>query len=315
VQPFDRHPARPELLRERAGRHGDQARMLIDVKSVTDAAFAPAVASWEGIAAAELRDAPEPVRDRAYLIASDLTWSEAAIRSWAAHVDTFNRRVDELRQELQRVPTQVEEFLATNFLIGLAWVDQETIRQQKRDELVGDLRRRWSEAYECHIEDGAREVARMLREGPSWEHLEAARQLGALTSSSPLTSFFAVAWASAAAATEALRLAGELSDPHQRVPQEQLREFSDLLDQFADDERFWYQFLTGLGQEGLLLLNGNLALQLSSSVTTTDEELALLIGQLQRQLGQGLALATTARGTGGSSGNNPYVPAEWELDA
>jgi hypothetical protein len=310
MDPFDRHRAAPAVLAERERQFADLARQVVDLTAVTGAAFDPAVAAWEGIAAPELRAAPRPVRDRAHAVASQLAWAATATRVWAAHVRAFNATVDTLRAERAAVPAEVERSLPA--WASLPMIDQDLVRERRREELVHDLHRRWQLAYEEHIEAGSREVAGLLERGPTWENLALARLRGGLAAGSRVGRLFAAGWLAAAAPTEALRLAGRFTDPAQPPTAGELAQLHDLLEQYAADPEFWYRFLTGLRPERLLTVTGQVALHLPDH---PPAGLGELVGGIQAMLGAGLALAAARRGSAPPGGRDrpagPGLSPEW----
>ncbi|QSB13877.1 hypothetical protein JQS43_20345 [Natronosporangium hydrolyticum] len=315
MSPFEKHPASPNLLEVRERRFMELAEEVVDTQLLTDSAFKPATASWDGIASEELRAAPKPVMTQAYDVASDLAWAATATRVWADQVRTFNDRVAELQRQRDDVPAEVERFVESNSLLGLPVRDLDGVREHKRDELIRELCDKWADAHNEHIEEGSRRVTSMFQHGPTWEHLEFARHTGTLPGGIGLAGFFTAGWESAAAPTEALRLAGLLSDPAHQPTEAELAEFHDLLERFADDEAFWYHFLSGLSPEGLLLLNGNLAIQTPDQPGNNPDWDARseLVGDIQRLLGEGLATATAQRGVETPYGT--YQPGDHELPA
>lgn len=104
IAPFDYHPAQPAEIESRARELLHLADEAADHQVVTDRAFQPAAASWDGVAAAELRAAPAPVRERAELVASQLSWAAVPLRYWADQVCRFNSKVDALLLRLAGVP-------------------------------------------------------------------------------------------------------------------------------------------------------------------------------------------------------------------
>lgn len=80
--PFDAHPALPEALQTRARELERLAGESIDQQAVTDRAFQPALASWDGVAAAELAAAPVALRRRVRETASLLSWASVPLRLW-----------------------------------------------------------------------------------------------------------------------------------------------------------------------------------------------------------------------------------------
>lgn len=318
MDPFDKHPAAPNALADRERHFTDLALAVVDTDALTHSAFDPAIASWEGIATAELRAAPQPARNQAYRVASELTWAATATRAWADHVQRFNTKVDGLRDERAGIPFEVERFLASTRWTSWPILDQDAIRARKRDELIHDLHRRWGEAFEEHIEGGSREVAGLFERGPTWENLARARRLRALPAASPLLRFFVAGWEATAGPEEALRLAGLFRDPDRRPTSADIEQLHSMLGRFAEDESFWFEFLTGLGPDGLLTLSGGIALHLPATppgLAVTDPGLARMLGHLQAMLGTGLALASSRRTAPNAYRQTPpgqhELPAEW----
>src|SRR5215475_3552702 len=100
LQPFEHHDASPESIEDLVARFGALANKAIDLNVVSDAAFQPAVAHWDGVCAPELRAAPEPVRYKALSTSSDLAWSAVALQLWADRVRVFNQAVDDIQADL-----------------------------------------------------------------------------------------------------------------------------------------------------------------------------------------------------------------------
>src|SRR5690606_5413699 len=62
IGPFERHPARPELIEARAAALQRLAEQGLWQELVTNRAFTPATAAWQGLVAPELAHAPVPLQ-------------------------------------------------------------------------------------------------------------------------------------------------------------------------------------------------------------------------------------------------------------
>lgn len=81
MDPFDTHSASPYRLRSQAEKLESLAEESVDLTTLTDQAFNPARAAWDGIVSAELRAAPKPVRERAQEVTSQLAWAAVPLRT------------------------------------------------------------------------------------------------------------------------------------------------------------------------------------------------------------------------------------------
>src|SRR5262245_30254502 len=97
LAPFDHHDASPGQIDSQADALERLATRAIDLKAVTDSAFQPATANWDGICAPELRAAPEPVRTKAHDTSGSLAWAAVPLRYWAARITAFNGEVDRIK--------------------------------------------------------------------------------------------------------------------------------------------------------------------------------------------------------------------------
>lgn len=311
--PFDTHAASATALEERARELIALAEQAGDRDVVTAAAFQPAVASWDGVAAPELRAAPDPARQLAGQVASQLSWAAVPLRFWAEQVRRFNATVGELQERRAQVPADVERHLRAVFGEDLdmwpLW-ELDSVRLAKRQELIGRLERRWREAYATYVDEGERIAVRMLQHGPTWENVLRARELGSIPAG-PMPEFFAAGWSRAAALAEASRIAGLITGGSEPTVAE-LERFVGLLARYAGDDEFAYRLLTGLGPDGLLTLTGTLGL---TGREGSGREWQQALGAVQRGLAVVLATATRWRGTGGDHARWPYQPGEFELPA
>lgn len=310
--PFDRHGALPGVLEVRARELARLAEEATDHQAVTDRAFQPAVASWEGVAAPELAEAPAPVREQVSRVASQLCWAAVSLRYWADQVRTFNRIVEELWERRDRLPAEVERYVHQVYGEDLdAWSPTVigAARLSRHEELLRSLEQEWRQAFDTYIEEGERATVAMLAQGPTWEHLRLVREAGYLPAGAAVP-FFAAEWERSAALAEAQRISGLILDG-QEVTAEELTRLGEVLTRYGTDQRFAYEFLTELGPEGLLLLTATLGAfgRPDSGDQTWDDELRAV----QAGLAVALATATVARGRGGGSFQNPYQPGEHEL--
>lgn len=161
LAPFDRHPADPGAIEGAAGRLEGLAAETLDRQAVTERAFEPATASWHGVAAAELRTAPEPVRAAGLQAASRLRWGGVPLRHWAEQVRSFNSVVDGIVAALGASAAGGYGATGENG----APPSPEAV-DAARQEVEAAARREWMVAYERHIVDGRTEAAAMLRAGP-----------------------------------------------------------------------------------------------------------------------------------------------------
>ncbi|MGH3681528.1 MAG: hypothetical protein ACRDT2_14955, partial [Natronosporangium sp.] len=311
--PFDAHAASATALEERARELVALAEQASDRDVVTAQAFQPAVASWDGVAAPELRAAPDPARQLAGQVASQLSWAAVPLCFWAEQVRRFNATVSELQMRRAQVPADVERHLRAAFGENLEiWPQWEldSVRLAKRQELISGLERRWRDAYATYVDEGERIAVRMLQHGPTWENVLRARELGAIPAG-PMPEFFAAGWSRTAALAEAARIAGLITGGSEPTVAE-LERFAGMLARYAGDDEFAYRLLTELGPDGLLALTGSLGL---IGRAGSGQQWHQALGAVQRGLAVALATATRRRGTGGGPARLPYQPGEFELPA
>jgi hypothetical protein len=299
------------VLEGRAGTLERLAAEAVDQQVVTDRAFDPAVASWDGLAAAELQAAPRPVRDQAKDVAVRVAWAAVPLRAWADHVSSFNRKVDDLLDRRGRLPADRERRLRRQYpdFDEQSEASRTLLRLSVHAEMLDDLEREWRDAFRRHVEAGEQEVASMFSQGPTAENLAVARELGALPAG-PANDWFVTAWDRAAAVDEARRLAGLLDDPSAPLTAEELEQLAAILDQWADDEEFSFLLLTGLGPDRFVELNAQVAVLGDEDA---DGRWAPAVAAVQAGLATALATATAQRGTGGTHEYDPYRPGQFEL--
>ena len=178
LQPFDTHHANVGALEQSSAHLAKQAARAIDVNRLSLLAFLPAVDNWDGIAASELRAAPQPVRKRALELSESLSWASTTVRFWATQVTIFNNRVKQVRADLAAAKGGVHE------------AADAADDPPPAAELAGALeavenaaRQEWWAAYDAHIDQGGRTVASMLDDGATPSNVAQARAVGLLPSS------------------------------------------------------------------------------------------------------------------------------------
>jgi hypothetical protein len=290
LAPFDRHGADLGLLEESAAELVRLANQAIDQEAATMAAFDPATQSWEGVAAPELRAAPDGVQQDAFEVSSAVVWGSVPLRTWAAAVAVFNGKAAEYEAEcaaeLAALTMPADPAGSPN--VALA-VDSARATTRMHWE------RMWRDAYELHIVDGADAVARMYRDGPTEENLRVAGFVGAIPpASSGALLVLPALWHDAnvrPSAEEAVAIANRIlreGDPSQR----DLERLNELLAEFGGDPAFAFHLLSGLGPERLLELTADVALIQRDEDGDVDDELATLVGSIQGGLGLALAAGT-----------------------
>jgi hypothetical protein len=307
LTPFDRHPAETGLLEEAAGQLDRLAGLaLSDHVSATTRAFDPAVQSWDGVAAPELREAGADVAEQAVRACGNVAWGAVPVRYWVTRVDAFNARVEELRATKESL--EASQFGATG-----TGGNPPTLNEiaQARSTALSPLYSAWWTAYNDEILDGAAATARMYSEGPTDETLADARGAGLIGLRPGPAGIFAALWHEQAmygSAMEAADLAREIVNSGERPTREQLAALNELLAAHAGDPAFAYYLLTALGPENLLALTGDVAVSFGPG--PVDTELAGLIGSIQAGLGLSLAVATQR---GITRENGDYVARPYEL--
>jgi len=180
LQPFDRHPADPGSLAQQSAALTDQAARVVDASRLSLQAFLPAIQNWDGIASAELRAAPRPVREKAYAVSSSLSWAATALRFWSARVAAFNRRVDQIRAGLDGGRQAIATATGPD---GEPADDAD--KAQALQALEARARNLWWLAYNADIVAGASTAAGMLTDGPTPGNVAAARSVGLIPPGQP----------------------------------------------------------------------------------------------------------------------------------
>jgi hypothetical protein len=309
--PFDLHPASSGELEEVAGRLEGLAGHGLDLRATTDQQFQPAQASWDGLAAAELQQAPVGVRADAAKTGDAMAWLAGALWYWRSQVDQFNTRVGGLEGERAEARTN-----RWGIPTGEGFAHELVLAQQEHDR---QMRERWWAAHQQFIDEGSRTAAAMLSDGPTAENLELLAGAGVWRDPAGAVALLMPRWhdqAMQGLAGEMAELAERFNDPYYQPTPEELARLAEVLGRYADDEAFAYHFLSELGPEGLLTLTGSMAtMQVDSYDDDGDLDLAATVGAIQTGLGVALATATTRRGTGGDHPYSPYRPGQYELDS
>jgi len=293
LAPFEQHGADLGLLEESAAELVRLSNQAIDQEAATMSAFSPAEQGWEGIAAPELRDAPDGVQQDAFEVSSAVAWGSVPLRTWAASVAEFNRRAAqyeaECAAELASLTMPADPAGSPN--VALA-VDSARATTRLHWE------QKWRDDYETYIVDGAETAARMYREGPTEENLRAAGHAGIPFSVSGALLVLPQLWHDAnmrERAEEAVEVANRIlatGEPSMR----DLERLNELLTEYGGDEAFAYHLLSELGPVGLLDLTANVSGIVVDDDTTDlegrDAEIAGLLGTIQAGLGVALATAT-----------------------
>jgi hypothetical protein len=292
--PFERHGADLGLLEESAAELVRLSNQAIDQEAATMTAFSPAAQGWEGIAAPELRSAPDGVQQDAFEVSSAVAWGSVPLRTWAASVAEFNRRAAyceaECAAEMAAVPMPDNPAGSPSAALAV-------------DSARGSIRLRWQQEwrndYETYIVDGAETVARMYREGPTEENLRAAGHNGIPFSTSGALFVLPQLWHDAnmsERADEAIEVANRIlagGEPSTR----DLERLDHLLAEYGGDRAFAHHLLTELGPRGLLDLTANVSGILRDDeaidLDGRDVEIAALLGTIQAGLGVTLATATS----------------------
>lgn len=156
LQPFDRHPAKPEALTSYGGSLATEATQGLDLLDGGNRqAYAPVLTSWQGVGETEARQTPQRVSADAAQVGGRVTAAAVALAYWARCVQEFNVEVGRIEDTVYTAGTgRAAE--------GLTDAEIAEVRSQARQD--GEVR--WQTAYDTHIADGRGEVDRILREGP-----------------------------------------------------------------------------------------------------------------------------------------------------
>lgn len=319
MQPFDRHEADTGLLEEAAAALTSLSNQAIDQRDATLAAFNPARDGWDGVAAAELRHAPDGVQQDAYEVSSAVAWGAVPLRYWVARVNEFNARAAEIEEAYHQ---RVAATLAMP--ADPAGSPSMSVRiSDARAEARREYEEQYRQAHEDIIVAGAEVAARMYREGPTEDNLRAANAVHAIPVGAGAAAVFPQLWhegnmrIGAAMAEDAVAIARRILADGEPSEQD-LRRLSELLEQYGDYESFAFHLLHELGPRGLLDLTANVAVLVEDGEGSRHDgqelRIAEMVGTIQAGLGVALATATNR-----SSGSSQYDLSErWEerlLDA
>ena len=97
IAPVEQHPAKPEIIDEHARELARLAEQALRTDELTQRAFEPATAHWEGLGAHELFTAPVRIKRRVAAGSEALAWAAAALHYWAERVRTFNQVVADIQ--------------------------------------------------------------------------------------------------------------------------------------------------------------------------------------------------------------------------
>lgn len=277
-----------------------KAAKCLDQKEITDKAYNPAVDSWEGICAPELRAAPKPVRDSAQEGNKQLAWSAVPIHYAVKKITEFNSKIAGFSADAEEPdaadggqPTQTNEALA---------------------------KQAYREAYETDIVDGFSEAAAMFKDGPTDENIALAKEAGAIPNA-PVFTVFGQMWHEdnvKQAVTEADALIKQINDGKYLDLKTELGPLVDLLKKYGTDQMFAAMLLNKIGPDGMLRLNQIVAQSQSDDKSDPygnkdggpqDNELGDLIADFQKNLGITLGTAT-----GGQDGYEPGTRDDYRLD-
>lgn len=307
IAPVEQHPAKPEIIDEHARELARLAEQALRTDELTQRAFEPATAHWEGLGAHELFTAPVRIKRRVAAGSEALAWAAAALHYWAERVRTFNQVVADIQDRWSATLRPV--------IAGVPVPLDGVVHAFGLPDNFEHFREEWWTAYRTYIEEGEDQVAAMLREGPSLAHVRLIREVGPVPESGAW-SFFHARWDAQVAPELAVELAVLLAEPGYLPTLEEVEQFAALLGQHADDPRFAHTLLSALTPEQLLQLTANLSGRSLDVVQVSahgpSEAWASALGQVQEGLGVALATATVRHGEYGADG--AYHPGEHELD-
>jgi hypothetical protein len=175
IGPIERHPADPGQINGQARTLAQEADRTIDQRAVTENAFSPAIANWDGIAAPELRNSPEPVKRSAQEVATNLAWLQFPLQRWAQIVTAFNGEVDRINSSLSA--SMAEANRATDPTGEPASGD---VIAEKRQNAHNEAVAAWHRAFDQHITPGQGEVAGLISRGPTPDNLRRVAGIPAL---------------------------------------------------------------------------------------------------------------------------------------
>lgn len=294
IGPFERHPARPELIEARAADLQRLAEQGLWQELVTNRAFTPATAAWQGLVAPELAHAPVPLQRAVADSCEALMWAALVLRLWAHRVREFNRIVADLARRWPVPPGWRPRIGSVPVPLDPDLLRQSLLPRPFRAE----LERQWHQAHQRLIEQGADEAVAMLRRGPTVAALRRAYAAGLLPGTGSWA-FFGARWQARLAPQLAADLAARIVAT--RHPDLALVEgFAEVLAAHGDDPAV-AGFLRRLPPADLYRLLANLAgmsdLRRLDPATRRRWRRALAAVQT----GLGIALATASTGPVGAA--------------
>jgi hypothetical protein len=302
---YEKHPADTGTMTASATTLQQKANQCLDQQEITDQAYNPAVDSWEGICAPELRAAPKPLRDSAQAANTQLAWSAVPINYAVAKITAFNTVAAECQTLADTADPKPAE--------GAADVPASETN-------AGRASKRYYEAYDTHIIDGFAEAAKMFKDGPTSDNVALASAAGAIPNA-PVFKVFGQMWHEAnmkTAATEAEDLIKAINEGKWGDDMKsKLGPLTDLLKKYGTDQMFAAMLLNKIGPDGMLRLNQIVAQSSGDDKPDPysnkdggpqDNELGDMIGEFQKQLGITLGTAT-----GGQDGYEPGTRDDYKL--
>lgn len=301
LMPFEKHPADTGTMTASASTLEHKAAKCLDQKEITDKAYNPAVDSWDGICAPELRAAPKPIRDSAAAANKQLAWSAVPINYAVGKVKAFNAKIGGFEADSEKPDTDGGHPTQSNKSVAMA---------------------AYREAYETDIVDGFSEAAGMFKDGPTDENIALAKAAGAIPNA-PVFTVFGQLWHEdnvKKAVTEADALIQQINHGTFKGDiKATIASLVDLLGKYDTDQMFAAMLMNKIGPGGLLTLNKVIAQSASDDKPDAynnkdggprDNELGDLIKQFQERMGTTLGTAT-----GGQDGYDPGTRDEYKLDS
>jgi len=167
MQPFDKHPANVDSLESCGGELVAEGANGLQTGTRTRKAYQPAIDNIGGTCAPLLQVAGEPVDEASEAVNSSLIWAAVVSRYWGKQVKAFNAKVDEITSALvaQRPNFGVEVPTGPPSPGGPPDTSTEDIAEAMA-AAIADAKHKWYQAYAQYIEDGGRQTASMLKDGP-----------------------------------------------------------------------------------------------------------------------------------------------------
>lgn len=187
LQPYQHHPADVGGVNRAAWSLTDLGRRGIDMNAVIDVTMKPAIAGWSGLAAPELQASPAPVKQSAVQTSASLVWIGGCMRQWADAVYDFNRKVDQLKRQLE-IELDAQDDLEAGLDRDIRDGDQtdESVTRKLRDQWAAARRaaghratRSWEDSYQTLLDERSA-VTGMLAEGPTAANIRKVRAQGSI---------------------------------------------------------------------------------------------------------------------------------------